>query len=810
MSMIDCRKLMLAVASALVSAGVVWACGPDFPNQLLADRSATLTSVPRNTFAFEAAHLVKPDSALKASEPDPYDGGAWRTKVAATENTGLSAAQIKQLAAAENLDGDVAYQRLAGLPEAIRLYAAGAADYHGGSACAAAKAAQAAKGNPTPWVTPPPPAACTPDAAQMAKAAARFHAVLALPPAQRKARAMDAAYMLARIAQQQFMSCDACQSAPDATEQRQAVAAQFVDLRARALVGAPDPQGLAVASYGDQARLFLHATGGAYCRWQDFITQAACPATIAPDDYHKAITLYAQQAAHGSRGAVDSLRFIAGSLLASADLTRGLISDPLAQRVMVDYALTDGVSVDDNDSDAQVKTHLQNLADAVASLGDKAVPDADRLAALAYRTGRYPLAARFAQRSASPLAWWVRAKLAVRKGDLSAAAADYAEAIKALPPQTSAQTTLDPANVHLLQGESATLTLARGEYVDALAQFYAVASQLGSDGNDYDNSVGYGYDVSYLAERVLTTDELKAFVDTHATSFGAPTRDAWNVPLATNLRWLLARRLMRDGRYREALAYFPPKGNLGKDAGDLRQLASDYTANLHQAAHAWTAVGRAEGWYRAAVIAREHGMELLGYEQSPDDNFTSGAFQGGAGLDAKQMQQTYVTAGERARHAQSRAKPDLRFHYRYIAADQASHAADLLPPRSQAFAAVLCDATHWMLQGPPDYNDHYQFPKFDGDRFVGASGSGKLAQRKLRAADYYARYVKQGAYVPWGAHFGQVCPAPDFHEARVLPWRQRATAVRAWLSQWRIEAIGIAVLLLLGAAGWWWRKERGR
>lgn len=806
MSMIDYRKLVLAAASALVSAGVVWACGPDFPNQLLADRSATLTSVPRNTFAFEAAHLVQAAGAFKASEPDPYDDGAWRNKVAAVENAGLDAVQIKQLDAAAELDGDVAYQRLAGLPEAIRLYAAGAADYHGGSACAAAKAAQAAKGNSTPWVTPPPPAACTPGAAQMDQAAARFRAVLALPPAQRKARAMDAAYMLAHIAQQQFMACDACQGAADAPARRQAIAAQFVALRARALAGAPDPQGLAAASLGDQARLFLHAAGGVYCRWQDFIVQAACPAQVAPDDYRQAIALYAQQAAQGSRSAVDSLRFVAANVLASASLTQGLIDDPLAQRVLVAYALTDGASVDDDDGDTRVKAHLQNLADAVASLGDKAVPDADRLAALAYRTGRYPLAAQFAQRSASPLAWWVRAKLAVRRSDLSAAAADYARAIKALPPSTSAQATLDPANVHLLQGESATLTLARGEYVDALAQFYAVASQVGNDGNDYGNSVGYGYDVSYLAERVLTTDELKAFVDTHATGFGAPPRTAWDAPpLATNLRWLLARRLMRDGRYREALAYFPPQGSLGKDVGDLRQLASDYAAGLHQAAHAWTATGRAEGWYRAAVIAREHGMELLGYEQAPDDNFTGGAFQGGAGLDAKQMQQPYVTAGERERHAQTRAEPDLRLHYRYVAATQASRAADLLPPRSQAFAAVLCDATHWMLEGPPDYNDHYVFSQAAGQPDPDAQ-----SQRKLRAAAYYARYVKQGAYVPWAVHFGQACPAPDFHAARILPWRQRAMAVRSWVREWRAWLAGVGVLVLAGVGIGWWRWRRAQ
>lgn len=59
----------------------------------------------------------------------------------------------------------------------------------------------------------------------------------------------------------------------------------------------------------------------------------------------------------------------------------------------------------------------------------------------------------------------------------------------------------------------------------------------------------------------------------------------------------------------------------------------------------------------------------------------------------------------------------------------AVQAADLLPPRSQAFAAVLCQATGWMMSTA----------KTDGDE--------KAAQERVHRL--YRRYVEEGAYVPW-------------------------------------------------------------
>ena len=67
-----------------------------------------------------------------------------------------------------------------------------------------------------------------------------------------------------------------------------------------------------------------------------------------------------------------------------------------------------------------------------------------------------------------------------------------------------------------------------------------------------------------------------------------------------------------------------------------------------------------------------------------------------------------------------------RFHYRQIAASHMMKAADELPARSQAYAAVLCQGTRFVINDAPDV-----------------------------AAKMYRRYVETGAVVPFSGSFGR-------------------------------------------------------
>lgn len=776
------RQWIVAALVTGLAGAVAWACGPMFPNQLLDQRAGTLKATPQNSFAFEAMHLLEPTDKLTPENTSVPAEGA--DQAAQAKALGLTPTQADRIAALKQAaDAAAAFDQGKDLPADLRAYTAGAVAFAQGD---------------------------------IAGATTYFEQVLALPPEQAKLRSVWAAYMLGRI--HAAKANDATADTVAFQRERAAAAKAFQLARVRAVDGASDTQGLAIASFGDEARLYLYSHG-TQCSWGNlYDDENHCGDGIATDDLRRAITLYAAQAGHGSDSGVQSLVAISGHTMRNESQMVGLIDNPVAQRMLVAYALArlDGRSFDEpTDTPAKPDPRLPALVQAIEQRGLDKVAGADRLASLAYEAGRYDLAARLADKSPGPLAAWVRAKLALQKGDLAAANAAYAEAAKAFPKAGDVQPALEPANIELLTGEHGVLALARGDYIEAMGHLYDAAVGVGGDGNVYDDDeevagAGYGNDAAYIAERVLTVDELKAFVDARAPATPVPAKskdkDAYyrdTRPLGDNLRWLLARRLMRAGRYDEALAYFPVDGdprfgsydeNGKQQASALRAKARAYANAIHDSEHAWTAIGKAQAFYAAAKIAREDGMEILGYEQGPDYNDNGGSFQGGSGQEPDSLKQTFVTDGERQRYAASVAKPDLRFHYRYIAADEASAAADLLPPRSQAFAAVLCQATGWMLDGPPDYSDHYQG--------YGEPTPTEPSERERRATAFYQRYVKQGPYVEWADDFGRNCEEPDFDRARALKRSQQVAAVRHTVRRYMPYELGGFIVLLGALAAW--------
>ena len=262
---------------------------------------------------------------------------------------------------------------------------------------------------------------------------------------------------------------------------------------------------------------------------------------------------------------------------------------------------------------------------------------------------------------------------------------------------------------------------------------------------------------------------------------------------ATHLRDLLARRLVREGRYQEALPYFHLPEDAHFNDSDVRKHVTAYAGALAQATGSFRRVNRAQGLYRAAVLARTSGMEMMGYEAAPDYFITGGELgRPYPGFGQVYPGHCFITDGELSRFAASTAKPDLRLHYRFIAVQEAVQAADR-PPRSQAFAAVLCHATDWMMNTA----------RIGGDKQE-ASG---LA-RKL-----YRRYVKEGPQVAWAQHFGRGCPEPDFESAARLP---RTLAIRharhfAGSHRWQLGLSFGGLIVALGAslAGYWRRRRAG-
>jgi hypothetical protein len=737
------NKIIAASLVAAIGIGTAIACGPNFPWQLLSNRDRTVSDRVELNFAFEAARLVKlPDGRLRAVEPDKpeeaepaaierqeAESGAWRNLMPAATNDQI----VARLDAARAADGAAAaLAAAAGLPAAVRDYLAGAVEYR---------------------------------ASRYEAALRHFQAIESLPADQRRVRAVVAAYMTGRT-QQQLGDFVAARAA-------------FRETRRLAEAGAPDPMGLAVASLGEEARIDIFEAGLIEAPWPD-PDDKPDDATIARL-IANAVRLYAEQAARGSKMAVLSLGEVAWRLGDNPRLLGLAVTDPLVRRLLVAYVTSqerDYYYGQDDGTGAPSPTIVRVMAAVLSEPAPAPGPDLDRLAAFAYQAGRYDQAERLVANATQPLGLWVRAKLALRRGDRAAAVRDWTAAFTAN--QEGRDRALDEDSDLRLRGELAVMRLSQGEYRESLQLLFAVPET-------------YWGDLIYVAERVLTVDELKAFVD----GLPAPPKPAANDDNAARssrlepvpaLRALLARRLVRVGQVSEAIPYFPPalpsEKSQDRDGNSANQDdARDYLAAV-EATRApsfewpWQKVSRAEALFQLATLSRVQGMGLMGTEGPPDEQVLSGMYAYGFGQASpngwRKTPSALLGPDEASRFAASAPRPDSRYHYRGVAADRAAAAADLLPQRSQAYAATLCWAARYAIE------------------------NADLA----KADAIYRRYVANGAFQAWAKDFGESCPDPNFEGARTFWWQRieswvKKTAGSIWRHIGLVLAVVVAATLLV-------------
>ncbi len=327
------------------------------------------------------------------------------------------------------------------------------------------------------------------------------------------------------------------------------------------------------------------------------------------------------------------------------------------------------------------------------------IEDAEYLGWIAYNDGKYDQAARWLALSdgETPAALWLKSKLQKRAGKLDEATKTMARAWEILRDH-AAYTGWKPAadftdepiggGEHWRLEESASgdlggLRLARSEFVEALDAF--AKAKMWSD-------------AAYIAERVLTTNELKKYVD-------AQPADDSNDDFG-KLRYLLGRRLVREDRYDEAAPYLPPQ--------QAKTLQTYVQALRDAASSSMPKEKRARAFFAAAWIARYQGMELMGTDGAPDGFLSEGNFPeedlAKERLAGVWIKTSYDNSGdhqkpvpvslkptpqEKARLTSQKIRPDVRFHYRVIAAALAMRAAELLPDNADDLADVLNYAGRW-------------------------------------------------------------------------------------------------------------------
>lgn len=691
-----CLSLSLPLGSAL-------ACGPDFPMRLLDNRGQSLAELPEGNFNFEISRLGHAIAGLKnatAATNIPGDGYGdapdYTGQRSTAEQAGLTPEQ------------QALVQQLRSLTDARQVEAQGAslpAEHRFYLAGAVAF-----------------------NAGEHGLAAEYFQKVLALPADQRALRSTWAAYSLGRVL---FAMSSEAGAGPDLLAQSRKA---FEQTRQLSIEGFSDPLELGIASLGEEAR--VARTAG---------------------DWDSAIELYATQNLHGSAVGYSSLKLLMADLMAMPDDQLAVLLKGKGVQQLVTASLISRLGWSFGDQPPSEQKLIKLLQNSTRGSLD----NADRLAAMNYQQGDYASAKAFLEHAGDGgLAWWLRAKLALRDGDKNAAAAAYAKAAQAFPqneswgerrtPDWDYETVQPKCRV---DGESAILALQRGDYLQAFDQLYRSQNI-------------YWYDAATVAERVLTLDELKQYVDTQVPApppLSQQDRDNYvPLPVAANLRNLLGRRLLREGRYDEAPGYF--------DNAVLQARAKWYGEWRNDAESKWWPTKRAFAYYYAATVARYDGMELLGYEMSPD----YATFGGNYSLEAPDLKVgPLIAEGEVQRRQATVAQPDERFHYRYIATALASKAADHLPHTSQAFASVLCKASTW----------------------------GTSLQEQ---SAFYRRYVEEGPYVVWAGDFGHQCQDPDFQSADKRYVTQVTDAARSVLRPYKkplqiggVVAITAAALLLI-------------
>jgi len=665
--------MCLALVVVLLVAVPARACGPFLPDSIV-ERDDIILAAPKATFAKELAR-IEPSMPVGFKAVPPTRKGQW-PRESTSENYAVQTAladdaDLRQALTDRRVPEDDAAAILANYRAArmaIAEYITAFATWNVWRTWTWDKEKSSA---PKPRFQPPDVPAGLPDEfAEYLRGAILYHQgspadarvswqkVLQLDPSQRHWRSTWAAFMLGK----------------SLVDDDPAKAVEWLRLtRKLAKDGFADSLGLASSSIGWEARALLH---------------------MKPPRFVEAIELYVEQMSGGEPTASASLqRAVAKVLVAKDDDLTPLARNVTTRRVITAYFISRGGPWQPN---PDAKARGKWLA-AVEAAKVAVAEDAERFALVAYQLGEMDVAKRWLAVAPpdSVMTHWLHAKLLLRDGKLAEASEELALAAPKLPLPASLSTWPRFRDIGLgdmagvppearIRGELGSLRLARGKYTEALDALLSAGDWL---------------DSAYIAERVLTADELKTYVD----ALPPAALKTGNVPeeCRGQLRHLLARRLARLGRFEEARAYFSPELQPGLD---------EYVRGLRDGNNARLAKEKqAEALWSAARVARSHGMELLGTELEPDSYIYGGSYEESRPDPAMAVGNKLVPSSpdERARVAASRIEPDKRFHYRYVAADLAWRAAAMMPDESDETANVLCVAGTWLKDRDPKAADRF-------------------------------------------------------------------------------------------------------
>jgi len=649
------RRLL---SSLFLCAAAVWPCGPYFPNRLLPDGDAALFPAPFAAFEREVQRIAKRIPEPVEFEHAHADGHpAWDTVEVAVDQ--LSAALPR------GAESDALVARVRDLRIEMGRYASSLEFVR------ARKGQEIAPDDEPPLMVVPAGLPAEFDFYLRGAAAyyrrdhgdARRHweRLLLLPEPQRAHRSVWAAFMLGRSWSRED---------PD-----RAVAA-FRRVRELARAGAADPLGLAAAAIGREAQVELERRR-----------------------FAEALALYREHWRAGAPTALQSLRTTVAFVLQDGDESLARVAQSAPARDLVTASLLSSHRGRPHDRSVSMRLLPGRPANArtrwLAALERtrvRNVASADRVALVAYQGGEVQLAARWLERAPADasLTIWLRAKLALRAGNSAKAARLLHLLARRFPEHNRWEKLEGIVDYASVSGDLGLLHLARRQYTESLSLL------VGG---------GHWLDAAYVAERVLTPEELVRFVRARRGRTDADPGRLSDPGRSGDLAYLCGRRLARLGRYDDAREFLP---------GQQGRLLAALAQELERGRNPRRGVAqRRESLWRASTIAREYGMELLGTEAEPDWF----AFGGNYELRATSRMRrdrtfsehtlTRPSDHEKARLRRHGVANEQRWHYRYTAADLAWESLLLMPDDDAETARRFCVVGGWLKVRDPQAADRF-------------------------------------------------------------------------------------------------------
>lgn len=455
---------------------------------------------------------------------------------------------------------------------------------------------------------------------------------------------------------------------------------------------------------------------------------------------------------------VSSLNWLCRKIFALDDNTfTSIVSNETSRKVLIGWAVSQSPwtywyrAIDDDPN----KNIYNKLLKAVEKLETKEIiGSADRIAWIFYNNGDFKNTKKWLDRASkeSPLTQWIESKLLLREGKIEEALAKIKSVIPLFKKNQEWDMFYRTDKTDLertLNTEIGVLQLRRQDYIRALETLI--------------NGGAYWEDIAYIAEKVLTTKELEDYLNT-GHSKGLSSKLKWKYPsnlgepsIDNALRYLLARRFVREDKWQKAIEYMPvsfrrnweerTKSDKGYTIHEQRyetfspkeQLSALYSHIKNGDSKRLSTKERANNYYEAALIMRKYGMELLGTELDPDWFVFNGQFyyddtmEQRFGIMNKDREKHYKgwydeiieknkkkrqaikkdrgffvgSKDEEKRAINSLPDPLKRFHYRYKAADLMWKSSQLLPDNDEMKAKALYLGGSYIKTRDPQYADKF-------------------------------------------------------------------------------------------------------